>query len=346
MLGIFIIYQGLILNLIDLILFIGLIISIAGVILLVTSFLDVSPITEKAISQTSNNNPFKTSSDSNSPLKIPNSKTQKINPNAKKPIFKKTNIEAPDNEASEILQIKDYKEGPSFHDEKLYFTPNYEKPVRVTRKPKKRTEPFIDEEIFYGASIDKTEEIKQQLSKPLEVQPIAKAIERNEPSPRDIKIDINNPESLPIPDEAKSFVISKNGIVSSSEAFDNLAMSAKNDIMVEIQNLNDLDDRFLSYVPITNSRIIIEDFDISNTSYVLLISSLMRQNVLIRTLPKVDMTNLITDNLALIVSDNLQEDEGKYGAIYENNSEISKIREIFERSWNLARDIDGNLLNI
>lgn len=344
--GIFIIYQGLTLNLIDLVMFIGLIVCGMGIILLVLSFVDVDPITDKAKSSAQINNPFpfKSTNDNKSPLKVPNNKSSKLNSNINKPLYKKQNIEAPDNEANEVLHVKDYNEGPSFKDEKLFFTPNYEKPVRVTRKPKKRTEPYIDEKLFYQD--DKTDEIKKELSKPSPVEPITSAIRNNQPLNREIQIDINNPESLPIPSDVKSFVVSSNGIISSNQAFENLAISAKNDIMVEIPNLTDLDDRFLSYVPITNSRIIIEDFDFSNTSYVLLISSLMRQNVLIRTLPKIDISNLITDNLALIVTENLIDNEGKYGAMYENNSEIAQIKEIFERSWDLAKDIDKNILSV
>lgn len=313
--------------------------AIFGLVLLINEFVDLNQL---------NNSIFNENTESyqreNSTLKNPkNKKYSKIKNSIKNPKFNDENIESLDNESNGVLDVKDYKETPSFEDNKLVFTPNYEKPVLVTRKPKKRSNNLFEEEVGFKNSLDKTDDIKKALNFDLEDQSIENSFEEGLKS-RNIEIDINDPESLPIPKILKSFIVSNKGNVASKEAFEDLAINSKNDIMLEIPNLNNLNDRFLSYVPTKNSRIIIEEFDISNTSYVLLLSSLLSQKVHIKTLPKVDITNLVTDNSALIMTDELTQEKGEYGAIYQN-SEISEIKEIFEKSWNLAKDIDKKILN-
>ena len=62
--------------------------------------------------------------------------------------------------------------------------------------------------------------------------------------PRNIKIDVNHPESLPVPKLLRSFVVYGDGLITSSEAFDKLATDVNKEIMLEIPSLNDLSDRF------------------------------------------------------------------------------------------------------
>ncbi|WP_409200760.1 hypothetical protein [Methanobrevibacter sp. DSM 116169] len=346
--GAFITYEAMVLNLIELIVLLGILLTIMGVFLIVSFFVDVSSITneflkEANIDGVSDSAPLKVKNN-NEPTKFKKNikKADFSNKNNNKPAFK-NEIRAPDNEPNEVLDIKEYSEEPSFEDNKLVFTPNYEKPVPVTRKPKKRSAHF-EEEISYQNDLDKTDEIKKALSNSYSTDIKEPIYETENLMPRDIKIDLNNPESLPIPNILKSFIISNKGTIASEEAFEDLTIRAKNNLMLEIPNLAKLNDRLLSYVPTTQSRIIIEEFDITNTSYVLLITSLLKQNVHIKTLPKIDITNLVTDNSALIVADNLMDNDGEYGAIYEDVSDISQIKEIFEKSWNIAKDIDLNLL--
>ena len=130
---------------------------------------------------------------------------------------------------------------------------------------------------------------------------------------REIKIDINDPESLPVPKSLNSFVLSDEGLLTSQEAFDNLAVNVNKEIMLEIPSLNDLSDRFLSHVPTIYSRVIINEFDVSDMSYMFLISSLLKQGVHIKTVPKVHSINLITDDsYAMIISEGKGDME--YGA--------------------------------
>lgn len=160
---------------------------------------------------------------------------------------------------------------------------------------------------------------------------------------RDIKIDINNPESLPVPKALNSYVLSGNGVLTSKEAFDNLAVNVTKEIMLEIPSLNDLSDRFLSHVPTIYSRVIINEFDVSDISYIFLISSLIKQGVHIRTVPKVHSINLITDDsYAMIISEG--KDDMEYGAIYDDRNSISNIRADFERTWNIASSLDENII--
>ena len=160
---------------------------------------------------------------------------------------------------------------------------------------------------------------------------------------RDIKIDVNHPESLPVPKSLNSYVLSDSGVLTSQEAFDNLAVNVNKEIMLEIPSLNDLSDRFLSHVPTIYSRVIINAIDVSDMSYMFLISSLLKQGVHIRTVPKVHTINLITDDsYAMIISEG--KDEMEYGAIYNDRISISNIRADFEKTWNIASSLDDNIL--
>ena len=108
-------------------------------------------------------------------------------------------------------------------------------------------------------------------------------------------------------------------------------------------SLNDLSDRFLSHVPTIYSRVIIDEFDISDMSYMFLISSLLKQGVHIRTVPKVHTVNLITDDShAMIISDSQNGIE--YGAIYDDRSSISSIRADFEKTWDIASNLDESIV--
>jgi len=107
--------------------------------------------------------------------------------------------------------------------------------------------------------------------------------------------------------------------------------------------LNDLSDRFLSHVPTIYSRVIIDEFDVSDMSYMFLVSSLLKQGVHIKTVPKVHTVNLITDDShAMIISES--QNDFEYGAIYEDRNSISNIRADFEKTWNIASNLDENVI--
>ena len=76
---------------------------------------------------------------------------------------------------------------------------------------------------------------------------------------------------------------------------------------------------------------------------VFLISSLLKQGVHIKTVPKVHTTNLIADDsYAMIISEGQRDME--YGAIYDDRSSISNIRASFEKTWNIASNLDESIL--
>ncbi|MDL2246172.1 hypothetical protein LJB96_00990 [Methanobrevibacter sp. OttesenSCG-928-K11] len=352
--GAVIVFQSMALNLIEIILLLGFVLAVVGVILIIWAFIDIPGIAEtdvlKEIVPSSNEKK------SSSPLKVPKTNNNISNNKSKKKIKNSIpkfnpkdtrNTERVDpvidsSNSKAVLKVTEEDDTPSFEDNQLRFTPNYEKPVRVTRKPKKRSE-RIEEEIF-NKDLDKTNDIKRALNENVFEEKPKSPIKPDNLSPRDIKIDVNNPESLPVPEMLKSFVVTDRGTITSDEAFNDLTIQARNDIMLEIPNLKDLNDRFLSYIPTIHSRIIIEEFDVSNTSYVLLLSSLIKQNVQIRTLPKIEIINLITDNYAMIISDNLTDADVEFGAVYTDFSEIQEINQMFEKSWNLAKEIDRNII--
>ena len=120
-------------------------------------------------------------------------------------------------------------------------------------------------------------------------------------------------------------------------------MNVTKEIMLEIPSLNDLSDRFLSHVPTIYSRVIIDEFDVSDMSYMFLISFLLKQGVHIRTVPKVHTVNLITDDShAMIISDG--PDGMEYGAIYDDRNSISDIRSDFEKTWDIASSLDESVV--
>jgi hypothetical protein len=246
-----------------------------------------------------------------------------------------------------VLNVVPQQETDVDFDRQLDFTPRYSKPIKVTRAPKKRESDYFDSEIpQFSEENNKSDDIIRELAE----EPIIPEHAEPEPAvvpevtePRDIKIDLNNPESLPVPSLLKSYVISDKGVVTSQEAFDELAINVNKEIMLEIPSLNDLSDRFLSHVPTIYSRVIIDEFDISDMSYMFLVSSLLKQGVHIKTVPKVHTVNLITDDShAMIISEG--ENDFEYGAIYDDRSSISNIRANFEKTWNIASNLDENII--
>ena len=158
-----------------------------------------------------------------------------------------------------------------------------------------------------------------------------------------IQIDPNNPESLPIPKLLNSYVICEKGILTSQEAFEEVAMHSKEEILLEAPTVKDMGERFLSNLSKIKSRVIVQEFDLEDISYVLLLSSLIKKGVEIKTLPNVDSFNLIGDTShALLISNSIDEADFEYGAVYDDKESVENIKELFESSWKLAYDLDIN----
>lgn len=360
--GVFIGYETITYALVDVLLVLAFILAMAGLIAMVSYFVDssvdkTSGILQEVLNSTVNaSNSIKRSNDSDNnnsqPLKVRKEFNDYYEP--EEPSY---------NEVSEFNEdyIKEFnlddfaQEETNEFDNQLKFTPNYDKPLKVTRKPRKRIDNDEDYEYEpdYNAPIyteieDKSDEIKKALleneTQDDYVRPTLKKASDNEY--RDIKIDINDPESLPVPKLLRSFVVSDDGVISSDEAFEKLTERANKEMMLEIPNLRDLSDRFLSQIPTIYSRLIIEDFDVSDMSYVILIASLLKQGVHIKTIPRVNTINLITDDSqALIVSEgSVNLGDVEYGAIYNERDAISQIRSCFDRTWNVANDLDENVI--
>ena len=366
--GALIAYETMAYNLIDILLIVGLIIAIVGFILLVSYFVEsnaertTNKIKEFIESREGNGPSFGTferksnKNFSNGPLKVRKEYNEYDGSEFKELEVDDTpssdgsyfNDDYEYDELKTVLNVAPQPEAEVDFDKELDFTPHYGKPLKVTRAPKRRTEDYFAEEVpeFVTESTDKSNEIQRALAEdapalepvrdiPAEVAPEMPA--------REIKIDVNNPESLPVPKSLNSYVISDQGVLTSSEAFENLAVHVNKEIMLEIPSLNDLSDRFLSHVPTIYSRVIINEFDVSDMSYMFLISSLLKQGVHIKTVPKVHSINLITDDsYAMIISEG--KDEMEYGAIYNDRNSISNIRADFEKTWNIASNLDENIL--
>ena len=368
--GVVISYAVLAYNLMDVLMMVGFLISIVGVILIISYFVDSSAEkTTNLIKEFLNSSDNRSSSvnfskrkshsdfNNNGPLIMrPENDDYDYGKNIDESGLweyyesednaNKTSKEffaVPDvDESKAVLRVVDREEKDLDLDKELNFTPSYEKPIKVTRKPKKRLTPIYEEVPSVEESVDKTEEIKKALSQE-ELEPEVPLT--NVSNARDIEIDINNPERLPVPDSLKGNVLLGNDLLSSNDAFEHLAVGVNKEIMLEIPSLNNLSDRFLSHVPTIYSRVIIDEFDLSDISYTVLIASLLKQGVHIKTVPKVHTVNLITDDShAMIISDGYTTGSSEYGAVYDDRASISNIRADFERTWNIASSLDENVI--
>ena len=365
--GVLIAYETSVYNLVDILLVVGLIIAIVGIILLISYFVDSNADrTTNMIKEFLASNDFDTSSLGNFERKSTNKDMPlKVRRDYYDYDYDDVDYEElviedyPDATPSEyyaeplddnpkaVLNVVQREEKDIDLDRQLVFTPNYGKPLKVTRTPKRRKSDYFADEIPpFVVEDDKSDEIKRALEEPApvvrEVVDTQTLVPPQVAEARDIKIDINDPESLPVPKSLKSYVICDGGLLTSQEAFDQLATNVNKEIMLEIPSLTDLSDRFLSHVPTIYSRVIIDEFDISDMSYMFLISSLLKQGVHIKTVPKVHTVNLITDDShAMIISDGQNDIE--YGAVYDDRNSISNIRADFEKTWNIASSLDENI---
>ena len=362
--GVLIAYETTAYNLLDILLLVGLLIAIVGIILMVSYFVESNADrTSNMIKDFLQSNEFnapsmsrldRKSTSNEGPLHIRRDYNEYDDTNYDELVFDDYQEQTPreyfssmDENPKAVLNVVPREEKELNLDNQLNFTPNYGKPLKVTRVPKRREEEYYVEDIpeIYVEN-DKSEEIKRALSQEPVIEPVIDT--QTEVTPevaenRDIKIDINHPESLPVPKLLKSYVICDGGLVTSQEAFERLAVNVNKEIMLEIPSLNDLSDRFLSHVPTIYSRVIIDEFDVSDMSYMFLISSLLKQGVHIKTVPKVHSVNLITDDShAMIISEG--QNDVEYGAIYDDRTSISNIRSDFEKTWNIASNLDENII--
>ena len=368
--GVLIAYETSVYNLLDLLLIVGFIIAVVGIVLIISYFVEYNADrTTNMLKDFLNSNGGNSSSLNKTSLTKFQRKSNNDGPLRVRSEFNEyddsgyDDLVLDDYEAYDTSQFlrSDYDDNPKAvlnvvpqeddnvnFDKQLTFTPHYDKPLKVTRAPKRRSEDYFVEEVpEFVVDNDKSDEIIRVLAEepadvpePVEIPgPIVPEVTE----PRDIKIDINNPESLPVPKLLKSYVISSSGLVTSQEAFDQLAINVNKEIMLEIPSLNDLSDKFLSHVPTIYSRVIIDEFDVSDMSYMFLISSLLKQGVHIKTVPKVHTVNLITDDsYAMIISEG--QNDFEYGAIYDDRNSISNIRADFEKTWNIASSLDESVI--
>ena len=372
--GLVISYEVVVYNLIDILLMVGFLIAIVGVILIISYFVDsnaekTSGLIKEFLDSAdfdapSINFPKRTSNsrnnfENNGPLIIRQEnddydygadiddsglweyyESEQSTSKTPREFFAVPEID----ESKAVLRVVNTEERDIDLDRELEFTPVYEKPIKVTRRPKKRSKQAYNDIPQVEESYDKSEEIKRALSQDIEPE-IDVVSDIPEPAVRDIQIDINNPERLPIPKDLNSNILINNELITSNDAFEQLAVGVNKEIMLEIPSLNKLSDRFLSHVPTIYSRVIIDEFDLSDISYTVLIASLLKQGVHIKTVPKVHTVNLITDDShAMIISDGAYADNAEYGAIYDDRISISNIRADFEKTWNIASNLDETVI--
>lgn len=412
--GLTIVFVSISRHLIEIFIILGVVLAIIGVYILTISFLNSGKTTKLQEFQKNLNNSKKGNSKEDSKNNVLQSNNSN-NDNNNKNNNKKTNIVSnlgnnlANNKLSPIdtkkitEKVKDVsksknpksvlkpkKPKSNINNKKFKFTPNYERPMKVTRRPRKKSKSLpnnapIDLNTVEGG---KSEAIVKALASDDFISPIhAKSkYEDNNDSSKSIKSKLNdagsnnsfNPNSLANEQDikginnnagtlngindlkindskfnntelskfSKSYVVCSKGTMTSKEAFDELAKGAKEEILLEISSIKDMDDKFLSKISSLNVRIIIEEFDIKDMSYVLLITSLLEQGIKIRILPLITTINLIADDShALIISESDPSKDLDIGAVYNDSKSISNIKYMFEKSWDLANDLDVNNIN-
>lgn len=365
--GILIAYETSVYNLLELLFIVGFIIAIVGIILIISYFVDYNAdrttnmlkdfLSSNEVNAPSLSRSNNKSNDNDGPLRLNRNINEYDDEYPELSLDEYDDIDTSsflrdeyEENPKAVLNVAPQEEAEMNFDKQLNFTPHYDKPIKVTRAPKRRSDSYFNERVpQFSDENDKSNDIIRVLSQEPEVEePIQVVDTKSEVAPevaqsRDIKIDINHPESLPVPKSLNSYVISEKGLMSSQEAFDELAVNVNKEIMLEIPSLNDLSDRFLSHVPTIYSRVIIDEFDVSDMSYMFLVSSLLKQGVHIKTVPKVHAVNLITDDShAIIISEG--QNNMEYGAIYDDRISISNIRADFEKTWNIASNLDENVI--
>ena len=348
--GVLIAYETITYNLLGILIIVGLFIAIVGILVIISYFIDTNAdrtltiIKDFLDSKEVGSSAFGKSgknSNSNGPLRVRSEFNNSDLDDGYTDIYEENFYD----DSNAVLNIPDEEDDVNF-DNPLKFTPYYGRPLKVTRSPKRRKGGYYVEEVpeIVVEPNHNSEEIQTALAQEEPVNEVLtepKRINNSQPS-EEIKIDVNNPESLPVPKSLRSYILSGEGFMTSQEAFDNLAINVNKEIMLEIPSLNDLSDRVLSHVPTIYSRVIINEFDVSDMSYMFLISSLLKQGVHIKTVPKVHSVNLITDDsYAMIISEGR---DIEYGAIYDDRNSISSIRADFEKVWSIASSLDESYI--
>lgn len=388
--GIIIIYESYVFHLIDIFTIFGIILFIIGTYLLILSFFERGNVSKLKDFQKNLNNESKgLTLDGN--LKNKNnikSKNNSLNKNIKKTgLSDSLGNSLTNNKLGSIdtNKIKDKVKNTSKrknpksvlkpinpksneNNKKLRFTPNYEKPMKVTRRPQKKNKKVLmndknnhiqpDNENLNTDGMKKSDAIVKALESDDFIRPV-----HNESSYTNLDDNINNDNineiednfnindndinKIPFEDDKnsskflRSYVICSKGTMNSKDAFEELAKHAKKEISLKIDSINDIDDdKFLSKLSSLDVRIIIKEFDIKNMSHVLLITSLLEQGVEIKTLPSIDTINLVADESnALIIYNNDSKNDLDVGAVYNDLKSISNIKSMFDKSWKIADDL-------
>lgn len=395
--GIIIIYESYVFHLIDIFTIFGIILFIIGTYLLILSFFERGNVSKLKDFQKNLNNESKgLTLDGN--LKNKNnikSKNNSLNKNIKKTGLSdslgnsltnnklgsidtnkiKDKVKNTSKRKNSKSVLKPINPKSNENNKKLRFTPNYEKPMKVTRRPQKKNKKVLmndknnhiqpDNENLNTDGMKKSDAIVKALASDDFIRPV-----HNESSYTNLDDNINNDNinkikdnineiednfnindndinKIPFEDDKnsskflRSYVICSKGAMNSKDAFEELAKHAKKEISLKIDSINDIDDdKFLSKLSSLDVRIIIKEFDIKNMSHVLLITSLLEQGVEIKTLPSIDTINLVADESnALIIYNNDSKNDLDVGAVYNDLKSISNIKSMFDKSWKIADDL-------
>jgi len=361
-LGAFIIYLSIDKHLIEIFLISGAILFIIGLCFFIAGvlshFKEKKSKRNKSIDSVSNN---KTLS------KGASKKNSRANKKGGKKIVDKVKNSKKSSNPNEVLKKPSSKSNNSTKE--LEFTPKYERPVQVSRKPIKKS--VLDDvsdapDVSEITPVDKSQEIFDALANDEFIEPEHSEGRKEIPQikvPNSQKSNANSKKSNISPsqpnedkdnniaeieedkitlDDLKNCVLTSEGETCYKQAFELLVDNAKTEILLETASIKDLNKDFSSKISSLNVRLIVQEFDIKDESVMVIANSYKEQGAHIKILPFVSATNLIVDGQnALIVSNNEVDDELEFGAIYDEMKEILEIRNSFEKSWDVATDFDS-----
>ena len=204
------------------------------------------------------------------------------------------------------------------------FKAKYKRPEKITRKPKKRA--------------NNPQETKEQITPKIGEKPEEKTKKIKEPTIiPNITNDKNTVPTSQIKDN--SYILCDEGIISSKEAFDTIIRDTEEEILIQTPTLKNLSAPSLATISKLRTKLLIKEFDKTQTKYELIINTLTQQGVEIRLLSTIENSNLISDKKkALIISKNHTQ-ELQYGTTYTDIDSVNSITSDFNTLWDIAKEI-------
>ena len=183
--GVLIAYETSVYNLVDILLVVGLIIAVVGIIMIISYFVEsnadrtTNKIKEFLESKEGNSSFDKRNTGNEGPLKIRRDYNDFNDDEYEDLVIEDYDDSTPseyygsslEDNPKAVLRVVPREEKEVDLDKQLVFTPNYGRPLKVTRAPKKRQSDYFDEEVPpFVVETDKSDEIRRALEEPTPIE--------------------------------------------------------------------------------------------------------------------------------------------------------------------------------